>query len=70
MNKIAPRPEQTSPHPPGIFGNDILPMMSDPTTMDSPEQLMPYGTVAKAIFVKANGLAAYKLGMRVRKYTD
>lgn len=31
---------------------------------------MPYGTVAKAIFVKANGLAAYNLGMQVRSYPD
>ncbi|CAG0970043.1 hypothetical protein RHDC4_01219 [Rhodocyclaceae bacterium] len=52
-----------------MSGNDILPMMSD-LPMDSPEQLMPYGTVAKAIFVKANGLAAYNRGMQVRRYAD
>lgn len=69
MNKTTPLPEQTSLHPTAIFGNDILPMMSD-LPMDSPEQLMPYGTVAKAIFVKANGLAAYNRGMQVRRYAD
>jgi hypothetical protein len=28
-------------------------------TITISEQLMPYGAVAKAIFIKANGLAAY-----------
>jgi hypothetical protein len=30
----------------------------------APEQLMPYGAAAKAIFVKANGLQAYNEAVR------
>lgn len=32
------------------------------------EQLMPYGKAAKAIFVKANGLAAYYRATRPPRY--
>ena len=32
--------------------------------------LMPYEKVAKAIFVKANGLPAYTLATRFVRYTD
>lgn len=40
----------------------LFPDVATPQTLIV-ETLMPYGVVAKAIFVKANGLPAYNLAM-------
>lgn len=35
-----------------------------------PEQLMPYGEAAKAIFIKANGATSYSRGIRVVRHSE
>jgi len=44
-------------HAPALCVDGLM-KKSEPTITIS-EQLMPYGAVAKAIFIRANGLAAY-----------
>jgi hypothetical protein len=39
-------------------------------SMVAPEQLMPYGEAAKAIFIKANGVTAYNRGIRFVRRAD
>lgn len=50
-------------------GSDIGLIVAE-QSMAIPEQLMPYGEAAKAIFIKANGVAAYNRGIRFVRRAD
>lgn len=39
-------------------------------SLDSTEQLLPFGEAAKAIFIKANGVTAYNRGIRFVRRAD
>ncbi len=43
---------------------------ADTPTEATPEALMPYGEAAKAIFVKANGLPAYRKSIKFVRRAD
>jgi hypothetical protein len=49
-------PTQASPE---FVGQNVLPIRT-PSSDNRTEQLMPYEKVAKAIYVRANGLPAYR----------
>lgn len=69
MNRTTPIPEETRmPSMPEDAGAIHAPAKeySDP----SHEALMPFGEAAKAIFVKANGLPAYRKSIRFVRRAD
>lgn len=56
FDPLKAEPRQTNP---GFGGQNVLPIR--PPSADSrAEQLMPYEKAAKAIYVRANGLPAYR----------
>jgi len=63
MNEPTQIPDEL--FPPAAASGDVI-----PTTAADAAKLMPYEKVAKAIFVKANGLPAYHRAHRFVRYTD
>lgn len=63
MNNTTKAPAEKSIHTVAIYGSNTLMGIAEPSAA-APEQLMPYGAAAKAIFVKANGLQAYNESVR------
>ena len=57
MNIASPTNKGNFFHAAALCGSSLM-KISEPAVITS-EQLMPYGAVAKTIFVKANGLTAY-----------
>ncbi|RLJ64893.1 hypothetical protein [Sulfurisoma sediminicola] len=64
MNDATQIPDELFP-PPVKETRDTI-----PTAVADAANLMPYEKVAKAIFVKANGLPAYHRANRFVRYTD
>ena len=64
MNDATPIPDELFPPPAKENGGAI------PATGADAAMLMPYEKVAKAIFVKANGLPAYTRAMRSVCHAD
>jgi hypothetical protein len=64
MNDSTRIPDELFPPPVKENGDAI------PAAGADAARLMPYEKVAKAIFVKANGLPAYHRAHRVVRYTD
>lgn len=64
MNEPTQIPDELFPPPAAASANAIPPAAADAA------KLMPYEKVAKAIFVKANGLPAYHRAHRFVRYTD
>lgn len=69
MSNVTQTPHESSPQSAVKDGIDTRPVLVRRPAV-SPEQLMPYGEAAKAIFVKANGLAAYNRGIRFVRRAD
>ncbi|MBI5108950.1 MAG: hypothetical protein HZA62_09390 [Rhodocyclales bacterium] len=63
MDSITPIPNVIPPLP------IPLPAADQPNEV-APEALMPYGEAAKAIFVKANGLPAYRKSIKFVRRAD
>lgn len=68
MNTAPPTPDEFIPIPVAAT-TDISPPAAEEPVVDA-ARLMPYETVAKAIFVKANGLEAYDRATRFVRRTD
>ena len=64
MNEPTQIPDELFP-PPAKENGDAIPAAGADAA-----RLMPYENVAKAIFVKANGLPAYHRAHRFVRYTD
>ena len=64
MNDATQIPDELFP-PPAKANGDVIPAADADAA-----KLMPYEKVAKAIFVKANGLPAYHRAHRFVRYTD
>jgi len=64
MNEPTQIPDELFP-PPAKENGDAIPAAGADAA-----RLMPYEKVAKAIFVKANGLPAYHRANRFVRYTD
>ncbi|MBK8759007.1 MAG: hypothetical protein IPM03_00905 [Sulfuritalea sp.] len=56
------------PPPVAEITTSPLPLVDQPGT--EAEKLMPFGAAAKAIFVKANGLPAYRKSIRFARRAD
>ncbi len=63
MNTTTQTPAERPIHSVVIYGSTTLMGIAEPSVA-VPEELMPYGAAAKAIFVKANGLQAYNEAVR------
>ena len=69
MNNATQIPDESSLQTTAKDGSDIGLIVAE-RPMLPPEQLMPYGEAAKAIFVKANGEIAYNRGIRFARRAD
>jgi len=69
MNDVIQDPDEIPPQSVVKDGIDIHPILVEPSLV-SPEQLLPYGEAAKAIFIRANGVTAYNREIRFVRRAD
>ncbi|MBU0750662.1 MAG: hypothetical protein KJ787_01435 [Gammaproteobacteria bacterium] len=69
MNNVPQTPGESRLQSTAIDESQLGLMVAE-QSMVAPEQLMPYGEAAKAIFIKANGVTAYNRGIRFVRRAD
>lgn len=69
MSRVIPIPNAPRASPVASPDSPKMPESDQPGD-SAPEALMPYGAAAKAIFVEANGLPAYRKSIKFVRRAD